>query len=154
MNNVPELLMTLSRDAVAIAIVEYLRVSDFISVGDNQMLNELKYGALWTVVDDLVIFMTSQQSHFLAGDYVFFVDNTFFNTVLYATLSRSGLAERVTQMVDPLIPLPNQAKEAVATSVLRLSGKFVAKLLIAMYGESIRPLQYINRISLLWANRP
>lgn len=147
-------LMTLGQDALAVALIEYLRVSEMIKVGDNEMLNDVKMGALWTVADDIVQFISTRQSHFLAGDYIFFVDDTFFNTALFSFLSRSGLGDRVSDQLEGVIPLPSNLRTAVSTSVLRLSGKFFGQYLVNALAPSFPSVQYLTRISLLWNSRP
>lgn len=146
-----DLVKRIGKEAAVVFILETLKVNDMIDVGDNELLYYAKNGALWTIVSDAVNYLDTMQSGFLNGDYIYFVDETFFNTSMYALFEKTGLGSRLVDLAED-IPLINSNKliaASVATGVLKVGGK----LGIQMLKPSMPQLNILTNVSSLWNNR-
>ena len=78
-------------NALGVFATEAVGVSKMLEKpNDTQVVKSVKNGLLWTLIDELILYMRTGNAHLLNGDYYFVVDNVFFNTAVWQLLSTNG----------------------------------------------------------------
>lgn len=139
--------MDLFNNTIEVLALETLNVSDMISKNtDSDLVRWAKYGAIWSLADEVKDFVQYGQSQLLNGNYYFTVDNMFFNTAVWAFLDRSNLGVKVAGSVSelPLLGL----NSSVSTAIVKVSAKMVQDMINQNYSNTV--LNYLVHWSLLW----
>ena len=124
-------LMDLLDNSLAIFATEMLGVSGvLLSPNDSELMRYGKQGILWTAISEIIDFLRTGNNFITQGNYYYLADDAFFNTAAWVILSKSGLAVRVSSIVENAIPLGNpQISDAIASGVVKLSAKFVQTMI-------------------------
>lgn len=143
--NLQTLVSDLAYNAGAVFAIEGLGLNGMIvTPSDSKMVSWVKTGVLWTVINELVMYMRTGSTYFSNGHYYIDLDDAGFNAFTIMFLEKSGLAMRVTSNVDNLLrPLGgNMLSDAVSTSLLKVSAVTLRNLIDASMQES--PFQYVS----------
>lgn len=140
------LMMNIVENGVATAGVEMLKLQDVMIQGNSPMMYYGRMGLVWTLADEVVLFLKTGTSHLLAGNYYYVVDQLFLNSWLCAVIEMSGIGERVLDATD-VLPFGATINGAVATGAIKVSAKVLTDILEPRVRGT--PLQYINSITSL-----
>lgn len=146
--SITDTLKMIGREAVAVFAIEALKLSDLVT-SDNEIVNAGKMGLIWSVASDFAEFLDTQQSHAMNGDYLYYVDETFFNSALYLALEKSGVGIRLGSQLNQYLPFSPMINNSVITGCLKVSGKVLAEMLNRSYPQT----NLLTHVSLLWNNR-
>jgi len=150
--NLRQIGMEVMEESVAVFASELLGLNDLVQPGDSELMRWAKNGAIWTVLEDATLFFKTGQSHFLNGDVYYFVDQTFFNTAIWALLDKSNIGERVETLGEDKLPFNPQVNGAVARGVIKVGAKMVQNMIARNYMHT--PLSYLVSVTSMTNLRP
>lgn len=135
-------------NALGVFATEAVGVSKMLEKqNDSQVVKSVKMGLLWTLIDELILYMRTGNAHLLNGDYYFWVDNTFFNTAVWQLLSTNGLGARLDTALDGINPVGGEIGSSINTAVVKVGAKTLQDLIDTNWLDT--PLKYLTHISVL-----
>jgi hypothetical protein len=140
--SIQAIMWDVAETSATIAVLEALKVSDLIQ-SSNPMVEVAKAGLIWGISDEVIDFLRNGSSALLEGNYYYFVDQVFFNSVVYGAIERLGVGERVLDVTDGL-PF-GSANNAVATGIMKVSAKTLAQIIDQYYDNT--PLGMLTSVT-------
>jgi hypothetical protein len=137
MSALTNVLWTIGEEALMISIVEALKVEEkLLGSGGSPAAKFFKMGVVWTLADEIITFLKTQQSMLINGEYFMFIDQVLFSSATVAAIEMLGIGERVVDLAEGVLPFSNDVSSAVATGVLKVSTKVLAELIDRNYKET------------------
>lgn len=133
-------------NSLAVFATELIGLEDRVLMpNESEFVRYAKMGAIWEIVNELVLLVKFGSSHLLEGHYYILVDNVFFNSATWAFLDKSGMGARVTNAVDASLPFSNEINGAIATGVIKVSAQIFKSYVEKNWNNS--PLGYLTSVT-------
>ena len=135
--------MKVVESGISLAIVEAVNIGGLID-SDNDIIRYAKYGAIWTLSDQLVDYYKTSKAAILEGQYWVLVDLLVWNSLVIYVLEMSGLADKVADLMD-LLPANRQILVHGTSALMKVSSKMLYDFIDSYYTNS--PLRALTHIS-------
>jgi len=111
-------LMDIGKNALAVGVVQLVNVVDKVPVQRTEMTQRLKQGATYTLARDLVDYMTIGNSNLLNMQYRPLVDSTVWNGTVGYAADKTGVADRLEDVVSGFSPFEYQVNNALVDGAI------------------------------------
>lgn len=130
-------IMEVGEQALAVSLMEALKVEEKLLGSSNSAAAKyFKMGLIWSLADEIITFLKTQQSLLLNGQYMLFIDQTLFSSAVVGAIEVLGIGERVVDLAEGTLPFDNNVSAAIATGVLKVSTKVLAELIDNNYKDT------------------
>lgn len=128
--------MNLVENAVALSATEMLNLSSLVST-DNKVLRYATSGAVWTLADEGLGYYRSGTNNLLQKNFKGVADDVFYNTVVVAGVSESGIGEKLVSSVNTTLPFDSRVNVAIANGAIKLAAKVGSDMINTVYPNSM-----------------